>query len=1100
MNNLQIYKASAGSGKTYLLTLSFLKLAFEAPMNFSKILAVTFTNKAADEMKTRIILELNEIIENKAEADYFSEIKKHLNNISDDEMVEKALDIRNNILHNYSQFFVSTIDSFVQRVIKAFAFEINLSANYAIELDQNAVVNELSDMLYMQISENAQLQKWLIQFASHKIDNSETWDFRKEISSLANEIFKEKFQNLKQFANTNESSSDELNEELNSFLKEIKTIYGSFEKRMNELADNAKIIIEKSGFDYTKQGAKFKTICNFFLVKIPAKKYDVYDTKSFTGALDGIENWQNKKTSSEVSNNIESVFNPLYKLVEQAFKLFDNEFPNYNTAKIILKNYYSFGILKDIAMLLPKYRTDNNVLLISDTTLLLKEIIGNNDAPFIYEKIGNRFKHILIDEFQDTSGFQWANFKPLIENSLSEAFFNLIVGDIKQSIYRWRGGDWKLLLSGVKAQINETQIEEKSLDTNWRSKKNIIDFNNSIFNIAPKILQEEYNLKLSTIKSPELLRSLKDQDYDKILTEAYKENYQKTPNKPEKAGGRVFIDFINQKGRNYDDYIETLDEKLPETINNLLTNSNYKPKDIAILCRTNRHAKAVVDILLKSQTNNHEREAYEIISSDSLLISGSSAVKIIIGAIKYLIQPENLIDYNSLKYEWFTRKNIAKDKLHKTFTDLEENILPQEFFERISELKRKSLFEISEDIISIFELSSNQEDFPYIKALQDIISDFTGNKTADIQSFIEWWDEKGKNASVQMSDEQDAVTIMTLHKSKGLAFKVVIMPFTDWKLTNTNNNTLLWAKSDIEPFNKFEYLPIINSENLAESVFVNDYFDEKLYSNMDALNMLYVAFTRAKDELIVFAPIKPDAKGNIKVDTVSHLLYHSILVSNTKIIENDKEFIPLKLYFNEDESFFESTDNYQKQKAESSSNETKTENTITLTSYPNFKWSEKLSLYSDSDDFYKESIEAVKEKVDYGSLMHKIFAEINTPDEVDFAIETIFHQGYITEEEKAELTEKITEIINRDNVKNWFKPGLKVINEEGIISEKGELKIPDRIIIDNDKITVIDFKFGIVRDEYISQIQEYKELVQSIFKKDAEALLYYAESDTVVYA
>ena len=582
MKNLHIYKASAGSGKTHLLSQNYLKLAFKNKNNFNKILAVTFTNKAAEEMKTRIIEEINNIIVKGNKSVHFDSIKEHLKNKTELEIINRAKEIRDNILHNYSMFSVSTIDSFVQSVVRAFSYEINVSSNYALELDTEKVIKELTELLYNEITDNKELQKWLIKFADFKLQEGKSWDFRREIGVLAYEIFKEKFQSIYSFSyNTEENINNVDNKEkLNILLDEIYKIKTDFEKKMNYIADKSDVILKNAGIDNPKElGRNFGTITNFLCNKIRERKYE--PIKTVYNALDGLHKWHAKKAKKEIIAIISSVYKELYELIENAINEYEKNHCLYLSAKNTILNIHSFGILNDIASLLPEYRHENNLLLISDTTLLLKEIIGNNDAPFIYEKIGNKFKHILIDEFQDTSGFQWINFRPLIKNSLGEALFNMIVGDVKQSIYRWRGGDWKLLLSEVKESIGEAQVLEKTLDTNWRSKENIVDFNNSLFLTAPNIIQNQYNKELEEIGDNNVLQEMKTENYYSILNNAYADCYQFLPNTKEKIGGRVLVNFIKTTGTGNSYFKENVAELLPKAIENLLINKNYEARDIA---------------------------------------------------------------------------------------------------------------------------------------------------------------------------------------------------------------------------------------------------------------------------------------------------------------------------------------------------------------------------------------------------------------------------------------------------------------------------------------------------------------------------------------
>ena len=402
MNKLQIYKASAGSGKTYLLTLTYLKAAFKSPKNFTKILAVTFTNKAAEEMKTRILEKLNDLIIKGKDADYYSEILKTSNLENEISIKNKAKLIQEQILHNYSAFHVNTIDSFVQQIIRAFTFEMGLNSSYDIELDRNKVIDDLTEILYASVSENKDLQKWLIQFANSKTRENKNWDFKNNIKKLAEELFNERFRKLYSF-NTQKFDKSELSD----YLTKLYKIKNNFETQMSDFAKQYKKVIENAGIIPDAYGRNFKTISNHFLKKIALeKKYNKF-TAAILNAREGVENWYAKSASANIVSDINTVYQKLSEIVENYFQLFETEHENYYTALEIIANFYAFGIINDLAGFLPDYRNENNILLISDTTLLLKEIIGNNDAPFIYEKTGNRFQHILIDEFQDTSGFQW---------------------------------------------------------------------------------------------------------------------------------------------------------------------------------------------------------------------------------------------------------------------------------------------------------------------------------------------------------------------------------------------------------------------------------------------------------------------------------------------------------------------------------------------------------------------------------------------------------------------------------------------------------------------------------------------------------------------
>lgn len=1091
MSNLQIYRASAGSGKTHILTQEYLKLAFVYPEKFKRILAVTFTNKAAEEMKERIIKEINNLIIDGSKSAHYEAISSVIKNYSEKQIQQRALDIRNGILHNYSQFSISTIDSFVQKVIRSFAYEINIPTGYKIEMDYEKVVSDITDLLYNSISRNNELQKWLIQFAKYKIVEGKNWDFRDEIYNLTFEIFKERFQSFENEENKNNKNT------LNELLSEVIKIKNSFEPRMIEIGKKAENIIDNYAINANSLGRNFKTITTYLTSKITDKK-EYEPGATVYKALEGLENWHAKTAKKDIVETISSVYFPLNECLKEAVNLYENEFTLYISAYNILSNFHSFGILNDISDVLPEYRDENNLLLISDSTLLLKKIIDNNDAPFIYEKVGTKYQNILIDEFQDTSGFQWHNFKPLIENSISQGEFNLIVGDIKQSIYRWRGGDWRLLLNQVENDLGSENINVKTLGTNWRSKKNIINFNNIIFYYAPKILQQKYNAELETILDVRQKERMTKLGYDRILIDAYSDSYQNISPQKSNSGGRVMIEFVKSDRKEiktqWKEKVKTL---LPQTIENLLQNKNYSPKDITILVRKNKEGQEVVNMLLEYQNTILDAQKYQIISSESLFISNSTAVRLIISATKFIFDQSDTINLAALVYE-YSKLIGNQENMHEIFdsknkTTLQQ-FLPEEFVNQIETLRKYSIFELIETLISFFGLNTYEEQFSYLRTLQDSVLEFTRNEYSDIEKFIEWWDDKGNKISIQLSDKQDAVTIMTIHKSKGLAFKVVIIPFCNWEIDhNPFVAPIIWCKTENEPFTKFNFLPVKYKKELAQTVFQQDYFDEKLYSQMDALNMLYVAFTRSEEELIIFAP----TDESDKMSTVSDILYNTIKISSENFTENDKEYISLKSYYSEDGKL--SIDEDYKEIETEKLSEKKAENIFELKEYPNFDWREKIALKSHADDFFIKSIQYIEDKVNYGILMHEILSKINVISDVDEVITEMRSLGKIDFEDIDKITANIKKIISLPIIKDWFSDKYQIKTESEILTSKGEIKIPDRILFSEKEVIVIDFKFGEIRLEYEEQVREYMQIVSEIEPdKKINGYIYYADKAKLV--
>ncbi len=1089
MSKLKIYKASAGSGKTYSLTEEYLKLAAIYPDNFMRILAVTFTNKAAEEMKQRILEALNEIITKKEKATFFYLFQQLNSKKSEYEILQIVKTIRDSVLHNYSYFSLSTIDSFVQRVIKAFTYEIGVESSYRIELDADKVIYEITDMLYKQIDVDKELKNWLISFANYKMDDGKSWDFRKEISQLAVELFKEKFDSY-----DNEKNANAEYEDIKQKFQIVNNIKLEFEKNVKNISTKAINIFKKEEFN-ANLGRNIGYLKNYFTKKIVEKSKieDLLPNKTIRGMADDKDAWTAKTASANVKNIADNLYNQLNPLLNEMLLLLQNEFKYYLAAVNVLSIFHAYGILRKLASLLPEYRNNNNVLMISDTTRLLKEIVAGNDAPFIYEKIGNRYKHILIDEFQDTSGFQWANFKPLITNNLAEHNSNLIVGDIKQSIYRWRGGDWNLLLSEVDKDIGKLYIEHKTLETNWRSKKNIIDFNNTFFKIAADFLQNLFNNDLKNSINNLIDENFKLQ-YEKIIVKAYSDVFQKLPDSGNKQGGRVKIQFY-PKGKSSAEWKDEVFERLPDVVEQLLTEQKYKPSDLAILVRKNSEGQEIANCLLSYQNANANAVKYPIISSESLMLINSDAIQILINAMFYIFNPDDNVRLYALVTVY--NKAFYPDKVveHSFYQDIEtikeHGLLPLKFLENINNLRKLNIFELTEELSNIFNIPKLSGQLIYLQSFQDLLLDYLNNNNSDINSFIKWWDEKGKNSSIQLSDEQNALKIMSIHKSKGLAFKIVLVPFCDWSLRpSSNKDLIIWTESAHDGFNQLGNFPIVFRKYLADSIFYKEYYEELLYSFIDAINMLYVVFTRARDELLIMSPYS-DGKSET-ISSVSNLLYNAVkgrLKFDNHINLND--------FYDENTKVFELNDLYAENINNQASEKTEYTSNYDVDDYILSNWKSKIKIQRNADDFFAKSIEYIQEKIDYGIFMHKIMSKIKTANDIDAVVNSMYYDGKLNTTEKDLLKDKINEIINRDEVKDWFSDKYEVITEDAILDNRGNTRIPDRVLIGKNETIVIDYKFGKQYDKSITQVEEYMGLLEKMNYKNVKGYVYYVEKNIV---
>jgi len=1092
MSKLIIYKASAGSGKTHSLTEEYLKLAALYPENFKRILAVTFTNKAAEEMKQRILESLNNIINQGCKADFYNLFVTENSKNEEFTIIEKAKALRDSILHNYSFFSLSTIDSFVQKVIKSFTYEIGVESGYKIELDSEKVLTDLADLLYKQIDCDIDLRNYLIHFANFKMAEGKNWDFRSEINKLAREIFKEQFQTTD---NQNENEND-YNYILNYF-NEVNEIKLNFEKNIREIGQIARKAFENQIFDSSIHGQNLKYLHTYLVNKIiePVDQDSFVPNNTIVSMLDEVERWANKTAKSDVKAIVQELFYAINPLLNKALQLIQSDYKYYLSALNILSAFHAFGILRKLAALLPDYRNQNNILLISDTTRILKEIIAGNDAPFIYEKIGNRFRHVLIDEFQDTSGFQWDNFKPLIKNNLAEGQQNLIVGDIKQSIYRWRGGDWSLLLSKAEQDVGSEYVQHENLKVNWRSKKNIIDFNNSMFKSASEKLQQLFDNEYNEVIDKHEER-IGLENYKNVITRAYADTFQELPNQSGKKGGRVKIKFFKlATGDTKKDWHDKVAVELPETIEQLLTQKNYLPGDLAILVRKNDEGKEVANLLLDYQEKRPNALKYQIISSDSLMLSNSPAIQILINAMYYIFDDNDKIHLHALIAVFistFKTENDLSDIHFNTRSDNEVlDFLPRQFIGNLDIYRRTSIYEMTEQLCQVFSLNQIEGQNAYIQSFKDIIADFGQNEVTDLGAFLQWWNEKGKLNSVQLSDQQDAVKIFSIHKSKGLAFKVVIIPFCDWPLKpNPLMDTIIWTESDIPPFDQFKRFPVIFRKYLVNSIFYEEYYKELLYSMIDALNMLYVAFTRPREELIIMAPAKEKEEG--KYSSVADLLYESVHSGN-----HENDVIDLKMHYHAETGIFELHQDYLDIDGDKFVKDLKEKPTFIMDDYPLGDWNQKINMVNHAEDFFMKSIEYIENKVNYGTLMHEIFSRIRDDKEIDYIIDEFYFSGKIGSDERKTLVSKVNEMINRPVVADWFSNTWKVKTEDAILDVSGKIRIPDRVLFKPDETVVIDFKFGEYQQESIEQVKEYMGLLKNMDYPNIKGFIYYAEKNRV---
>lgn len=1061
---LKIYNASAGSGKTHQLTEDYIRLLFSHQSLQSphrRILAVTFTNKATAEMKSRILSELHNLSEG-AKSDFRNGLMNEFG-MSEVEVNEQARKILVNILHDYSSFSISTIDRFFQQIIRSFAREIGVHGDYELQLDTDDMLQQAVDNLFLNLSEkeNKQLLEWLNSYMMQQIDDSKSWNIKKQIAGLGGEIFKESFQ----------QQSDVLYKKLHekSFLRnyqaKLQLCKQDFVKEVERRADDLLNFLNENGLrpeNFTRK-MMFST-----LEKLKNGSFDL--GKIFLGYAESPENCYTKAEDKNVKNIIDDLYHRgLQERLNDIILNIQSGIILYNTADVILKNLNTLGILADLSNEIRKITNDQNLLLISDANSLLSKIIDNSETPFIYERTGVNIAHYMMDEFQDTSKLQWNNFRPLVKNSMAEGNYDMLVGDVKQSIYRWRNSDWNLLDEKVDEDFAEQEIEHVPLDTNWRSDKNIVSFNNTFFPLAATQLQSLLNANIGDNPS-ERLAPLQHK-----ITHAYQDVHQRT--RANAGAGHVKFEFIP-----IDDELkwdELVLNKLPMLLESLV-DKGYKPCEVTFLVRDNQQAKTVIEFILQYKNRPEARPdfSYEMVGSEGLKLTTSHSVNFIVSVLSVIFNPEDDLSRMRMNFEYCKGKLklSEEESIRRCFKVNDESpLFTKEERLCLQSIHNLSLYDAVEEMIRIFCISEWYHEAVFLQAFQDNVFKFSANQCSDLSTFIQWWNDSAEKIDIPMPDNENAFKIMTIHKSKGLESKVIIIPFCDWDLYQSRN--ILWCEPTEKPFSDMPLVPVNITKLLANTIFNEDYFEEIMNQYIDNLNLAYVAFTRSRNELYSFLPLPKISKSKseeINILKVNDLIY-SCLTHNEE----------LQPYWTE-ENIFEMGEMQMLLDKEKSLNE----RLPGLTDYPIVPYGERLQIRHTAIEAW-ETTSILDNRLNYGVLMHEILQNTQQKGDDEKMIDEMVRQGKLNESEAEEIRQELVRFWSLPETENWFDREAEVLNEATILLPGGTHFRPDRIVLKNQSAIVVDYKFGNEqRNSYSNQLKQYADLIRQMGFQ-VEAWLYY---------
>lgn len=1039
-----IYDASAGSGKTYALVKEYLKIILTSPKNdaYRNILAITFTNKAVHEMKSRIVGSLSEF----AKDNPSSKAQELMQDVSVDtglsiiQIKNKSQQIIKHIIHNYAAFDISTIDKFTHKVIRAFAHDLNLPMTFEVSLDTENLLIEAVDAIIAQAGEDEILTNLLVDFTMEKTDDDKSWDISREILETGKLVLNEN--NRNEITHFQDKSITEFLE----IKKKLAAVCEELEKETITFGNEAAALIEQKGIDL--KSFSRGTFPNH-IASIQAGKFNPKN-KTFKEADDIAIN----KTAQD-RDLIEAIIPDLLSILSKVYALFEKIY----FYKAFLKNITPLSLLNTVSNELAKIQQEQNILSITEFNALIHREIQNQPAPFIYERLGERYRHFFIDEFQDTSEMQWQNLIPLIDNALSgqdeygDKGTLMIVGDPKQSIYRWRGGKAEQFIELSKDQnpFNNPDKKVTQLEYNYRSYAQIIEFNNSFF----KLLANEF-------QHPDYKDLYENHSHQKVNS---------------KTGGYVNISFLPETAESEEVVVDKTEKYVQATLDtiNQVLEKGFEYKDIVILTRKRGQGITVANFLTE--------QGVPLLSSETLMIQNATEVRFIIHVLKYLKNSSDIdakahfLHYLALHAQdnLPVHDFIAKGKELVLETEFEHWLLQFNLDLSFQNLRKKSLYEAVEIMVSKF-LNPKLRTSSYVQYFLDIVLERDIRNQAGVADFLDFWDKSADKFSIPSPEGTNAVRIMTIHKSKGLEFPVVIMPFAEEDYSRKPKDKL-WLNAEEATVGLPKVL-IDNSSAVAR--FGEDalelYTVKKQEELLDNINVLYVALTRAEEQLYIISSKNISSKGEIPKNNMCAFFINYLIAQGVY-----KEGV---LEYEMGSSTKLSLDNKHEDRSKiiPSVNEVLPPKNIKIAQRESVMWGTQQ-----------------QEAIEYGNVIHEILSFVNTRNDVDLAITKAVENGLITHSQKEVVFQTILQIVEHPALINHFAAGNRVMNEQTIIQKEGKIFKPDRMVVTPDqKVYLLDYKTGVANSKYIVQINDYQNAIEEMGYIVVEKVLIYISNQIVV--
>lgn len=1034
-SNFQVYNASAGSGKTFTLVKEYLKVLLSSDdiFSFQKILAITFTNKAAGEMKERVLKNLREFSEGE-ENDLFQII---INEVTIDKAIikERSQRILDAILQNYSAFSITTIDSFTHKIIKSFAYDLGLSLNFEVEMDAISLLNEAVDILISKIGTDKDLTKLLIDYSLDKADDDKSWDISRELNEFSKILLNE--DDTKHFRELADKKLEDFTGLKNKLVKHQQEINNQF----LEIGNKGLQIIENAELNHKDFYRSMFPNHFLGLVKNPQKVKFFEDSK----LRERIEenNFYAKSKPDAIKNAIEGILPELLPLYSKSEELYKQFLMN----RLALKSIIPLAVLNYINLELSTIKEENNIRLNAEFNQLISDNIKDQPAPFIYERIGQRFMYYFIDEMQDTSVLQWQNIIPLIDNALAQENSNLLlVGDGKQAIYRWRGGKAEQFISLGSGVENPFHVEKKinTLETNFRSYSEIIDFNNQFFQHTSNFLQNE--------------------DYKQLFIDG---NKQFTT---DKKGGCVTLSFLDEEDEKEDEVLK-YPKKIVEKIKTL--EKEFSLSEICVLVRKKKDGIAVANYLSENGIN--------IVSSETLLLQNSAKVNFITDVLQVIQHPNDketlleilyfLHDHLELKID---KHSFISSLINKSNEVVFKELSNHQLFFELATFHQLPFYEKVEEIIRSFKLINSSD--AYVQFFLDVVLE-QQRKGTGIQEFLDFWEEKKDKLSIVAPEGGKAVQVMTIHKSKGLEFPVVIFPY-DLDIYR-QINPKVWLDELPNDYNNFKELLIPFNKDLQ---YINEkssaiYSHQREELELDNFNLLYVALTRAVEQLHIVAEYRIKSSGEENTN------YYSGIFIN---------YLKQNKCWNDGQLDYAFGDKNRMSKKQKNNSLSENQEGFISTSWQshNIKMLASASKFWDTEQ---------GKAIEFGNLIHQMMSKIITDKDVDKIVHQYEQEGVFDKQQSIAIKKDITKIVSHPALHKYYTEEYTIYNEREIVDVDNQILIPDRLVFDLDNVaTIIDYKTGNPSKSYHQQLLRYERVLKSMNFVVAKKLLIYINEEILV--